>query len=150
MVKRLISAVLVFGTVACVDGNGSNSVPESETTVILPLTSRAELDAYLNHEPTDSPLKQLSPAARQRFLDSLVFGERGGLGSFMFVDLQAELNDVDGRSLLKLFDSEESWDLISPPAGIVAPMPPEDLYHYYCAGRATCAYNSAYVCKSNC
>lgn len=147
MMRSVIFPVLAFGAIGCVEGGTSMS------EVSLPLTSQVELAAYLNDEPADSPLRELSPSARQRFLDNRVFGESGGVGSFFYGDLKVELSDGDGRALLRLFDSESSWELISPSQGMVAPLPPEDtgdIHHYYCASRATCAYASNYICKSNC
>lgn len=122
-----------------------------ESEVTLPLTSRAELDAYLRHEPTDSPLRHFSATSRQRFLDNLVFGEDGGLASFYLGDMKVELSDSDARSILRLFDSEASWNATSPPQSVVAPVPPTGGWEdYYCQSRATCAWKARFICTSNC
>jgi hypothetical protein len=119
MLKNVILATMLFGMVGCVS-------EESSTEVSLPITSQAELNAYLKNEPTNSPLRQLSEPARQRFINSLRFGE-SGVGSFSYSDLQLELHDAQARSVLRLFDLERSWDVISPPQGVVKPMPPQGM-----------------------
>jgi hypothetical protein len=123
--------------------DGNEAVPET-------ISSRVELDAYLRHEPADSPLKQLSTSARQRFLDSLVFGENGGIAGFFYTDIQFELRDAEARALLRLFNTEATWNLISPPQGVVAPLPPNDYKDMWCRSRGTCASETGSICTSNC
>jgi hypothetical protein len=147
MMKNVIFVGLAFGMVACVDETPKSAI-ETEST--LPLTSRAELDAYLRHEPVTSPMKLLSTSSRQRFVDGLVFGEHGGVASFFFGDMQVELSDADARAVLRLFDTEASWDWIAPPQNVVKPEPPTGWKDYYCQSRGTCAYQLRYICTSNC
>ncbi|MXV10662.1 hypothetical protein DYQ93_06355 [Xanthomonas sp. LMG 8992] len=71
----------------------------------LPIRSRAQLATYLRAragQPT--PLDALTPGARERFLDGLVFG-RNGLGGFDTQDLP-QLTRTQGRALLALFGME--------------------------------------------
>ncbi|WP_228135926.1 hypothetical protein [Xanthomonas sp. NCPPB 1128] len=71
----------------------------------LPIRSRAQLETYLRaHADQRTPLDALTPGARERFLDSLVFG-RNGLGGFATQDLP-KLTRAQGRALLALFGVE--------------------------------------------
>lgn len=71
-----------------------------------PLRSRAALDAYLSTgADPNSPLERLPPLARRRFLESLVFGEKG-VGGFELDDLATELTPDEILRVLSLFDVE--------------------------------------------
>jgi hypothetical protein len=71
------------------------------------LLNREALDAYLlANAGKPTPLDALPPLARQRFLDSLVFG-RGGVGGFDTSDLAAELTPVEIVRVLALFDAQD-------------------------------------------
>lgn len=71
-----------------------------------PITSRAALDAYLRDTPpAQSPLSWLTPGARRRFLDSLVYGEQG-LGGLSVADLRYELTREQAYTLLRLFGAQ--------------------------------------------
>lgn len=72
-----------------------------------PITSRAELDAYLRDTPpANSPLNWLAPGARRRFLDSLVYREHG-LGGMNLGDLRYELTREQAYTLLRLFGAQD-------------------------------------------
>lgn len=72
-----------------------------------PITSRAALDAYLRDTPpANSPLDWLTPGARRRFLDSLVYRERG-LGGMSLADLRYELTREQAYTLLRLFGAQD-------------------------------------------
>lgn len=72
----------------------------------LPLLSRTALDAYLQkHADRGSPLDLLPPLARQRFLDSLVFGQNG-IGGFDTQELATELTPAEIIRVLSLFGLE--------------------------------------------
>jgi hypothetical protein len=72
-----------------------------------PITSRAELDAYLRDTPpANSPLNWLTPGARRRFLDSLVYREHG-LGGMNLGDLRYELTREQAYTLLRLFGAQD-------------------------------------------
>ncbi|MBB6366113.1 hypothetical protein FHR56_001226 [Xanthomonas sacchari] len=71
----------------------------------LPIRSSAQLETYLRaHAGQRTPLDALTPGARERFLDGLVFG-RNGLGGFDTQDLP-QLTRAQGRALLALFGVE--------------------------------------------
>ncbi|SHL81931.1 hypothetical protein [Rhodanobacter sp. OK091] len=71
-----------------------------------PITTRAELDVYLRDTPSaNSPLSWLTPGAQRRFLDSLVFQERG-LGGMNLEDLRYELTRQRAYVLLQLFGAQ--------------------------------------------
>ena len=72
-----------------------------------PITSRAELDAYLRDTPpANSPLNWLTPGAQRRFLDSLVYREHG-LGGMNLGDLRYELTREQAYTLLRLFGAQD-------------------------------------------
>lgn len=71
-----------------------------------PITTRAELDTYLRDTPpANSPLSWLRPGAQRRFLDSLVFHERG-LDGMSLDDLRYELTREQAYALLQLFGAQ--------------------------------------------
>lgn len=71
-----------------------------------PISSRTQLDAYLRDTPESrSPLNWLTPAARKRFLDGMVFGEHG-LGGLYLGDLAYELTREQSYTLLRLFGAQ--------------------------------------------
>lgn len=71
-----------------------------------PIATREQLDAYVRDTPSaNSPLSWLTPGARQRFLDSLVFHSRG-LGGMNLDDLGYELDREQAYSVLQLFGME--------------------------------------------
>jgi hypothetical protein len=72
-----------------------------------PIASLAELDAYLRDTPpANSPLSWLTPGARRRFLDSLVYREHG-LGGMSLADLRYELTREQAYTLLRLFGAQD-------------------------------------------
>jgi hypothetical protein len=75
------------------------------------IKSAAELETYLQ-TATSSPLDRLSPAAKQRFLSSLMF-TRYGLASYDHSDLNA-LSATDAAEIRALFRP-------AAPAGAVSP-----------------------------
>lgn len=130
--------------------------------LLAPIKSWEDLQDYLAVTRLDaSPLDKLSPAAKQRFLGSLVFSEHG-LASFEYVDLENELSPTDIYKVLSLFGvqsdtatlrnvrmSSESDGLImnymGPPNS-----PYSDHLDYRCASRGTCTRSSGDICTSNC
>lgn len=76
-----------------------------------PVKSASDLRDYLATESATSPLSHLSPAAKQRFLDSLVFGEKG-LGSYSYEPLQSELTASQIYDVLSLFGAQATTHLI--------------------------------------
>lgn len=79
-----------------------------------PLRSQAALLAYLgSHAGRPTPLDALPSLARQRFLDSLMFG-RTGLGGFDTADLATELTRREVLQILELFDVAGYAAMIEP------------------------------------
>ncbi|KZC24640.1 hypothetical protein RHOFW104T7_07425 [Rhodanobacter thiooxydans] len=90
-----------------------------------PITSRAALDAYVRDTPPESsPLNWLTPGARRRFLDSLVYREHG-LGGMSLADLRYELTREQAYTLLRLFGAQnyaiDLDALTTPPPAAEAP-----------------------------
>lgn len=82
---------------------GHDAKPATQATP--PIRTRAELDHYLKTTPSsESPLSLLPAGARKRFLGGLVWGSKGGIGSFRFADLQQYLTDTQIHRVLALFD----------------------------------------------
>ncbi len=78
----------------------------------LPIHSQAQLDTYLRtHASEPTPLDALTPGARERFIDGLVFG-RNGLSGFETTDLP-QLTREQGRALLALFGAEQYADTLT-------------------------------------
>ena len=71
-----------------------------------PIKSKAELTRYLQNTPRTSPLNDLSPGARKRFLGQLDFGQHG-LRSIPLEDLDSELTHSQIVQLLALFGEEK-------------------------------------------
>ncbi|MGH8157582.1 MAG: hypothetical protein ACREPQ_05645 [Rhodanobacter sp.] len=72
-----------------------------------PIKSAQALARYLHDTPAlASPLDQLSPGAKKRFLSSLQFGENG-LGGFDPTDLEAELTNEEIHRVLALFGAQD-------------------------------------------
>ena len=141
----LFSAVLC----ACTSDN-------QEAAPKTPIRSAAELSAYLR-TARDSPLDQLQPAARQRFLDSLVFGEHE-LGGFRYTELQV-LSPDDVYQILSLFGAERTVPMvlrghIQSEADKLAPIARrpkgEDHENYYCQSPHNCVTTSGVICMTGC
>jgi hypothetical protein len=68
--------------------------------------SEADLQSYITStRGSRTPLDLLSPGAKQRFIDSLVFTPNG-LGSFTYADIRNELTLSEAYQLLSLFGRE--------------------------------------------
>jgi hypothetical protein len=76
------------------------------------IRAQAQLDRYLRLIPKSaSPLRYLTPDARERLLASLRFNERG-VTTFRYSDLQAELSAGQIRQILALFGLQRDTSLI--------------------------------------
>lgn len=125
------------------------------------IRSEDELEAYLANPPEDSPLHHLSKGALTRFVKSLVFNG-GGLSSFNYVDLSAELTATEAYSILTLFGAQRSIGAVptlrvvtAADAAIVAygarPALKTDYRDFRCAPPATCSQSISDICiGSNC
>ncbi|HEX6096537.1 MAG TPA: hypothetical protein VF432_09455 [Thermoanaerobaculia bacterium] len=133
--------------------------------LLAPIQTAEDLDRYLaelqQNPEARSPLNLLSPAARERFLNSLVFTDRG-LGGYHYGDLQAQLTASQIYRLLSLFGAQHTTPLLKG-ARIesradqlimeheVAPdNAPADYKDMECVSRATCGPHLTYICMSSC
>jgi len=132
--------------------------------LLAPIKSKEDLDRYLEelrqNPEARSPLNLLSPAARDRFLNSLVFTERG-LGGYYYGDLQAQLTASQAYRLLSLFGAQHTTPLLS---GLriesrgdeiimeneIAPVEGTDYNNMECVKQGTCGPKNNYICTSNC
>lgn len=134
------------------------------------LSQKNELDAYVESTPAAlSPLSKLSPPARERFLASITFNEKGITG-FRHDDLQVELSPSEIYRVLSLFGAQHTTALFkrarsetpadaaimeplmqtAPQSGPLCPSQPCDYDGYMCESRATCAPNINTICMRNC
>lgn len=153
--KLVLAAVLASIVMsACATEQGQETV--EGTDLAGPIHSAADLDAYLR-TTSSSPLDRLSSAARQRFLDSLVFSENG-LGSYQYTELEA-LAATEAHEILSLFGAERTISLItraritteSDKAVMqLAPALLPDHEGYWCSARATCTKLAGNICMSGC
>jgi len=127
----------------------------------------------------NSPLDLLSPAAKERFIESVVF-RNGGLGGFYYGDLEAELTPTQIHKILSMFGAQQSVRqfsnarietqadilLLSSPLQInnspdtqggtsmlAAPSIMAafaEHKNYECSSRATCGPAPSYICMSSC
>jgi hypothetical protein len=132
--------------------------------LLAPIKSKADLDRYLEevrqNPEARTPLNALSPAARDRFLNSLVFTEHG-LGGFYFADLEAQLTASQAYRVLSLFGAQHVTSLLQGARiesradeiimeNTVAPELPADYKDMECVSRATCGPKYNYICMSSC
>lgn len=134
---------------------------------LAPVKSKQQLADYIRSTPSKaSPLDALSPKARDRFLASVTFNEKGITG-FSYEDLQAELTASQIYKILSLFGAQHTTSTLrkarveSPldseimvpfgdGSGPLCPSQPCDYDGYKCEARATCAPNFNTICMRNC
>jgi len=116
------------------------------------IRSRAELNDYLRTTAqSGSPIDCLAPSARSRFINSLVFTERG-LGGFSPADLQAELTASQVFAILKLFGAEEyapgidARVVTAEDRAIKSRAPGSDSTHY-CDSNGSCSPRTDWICS---
>lgn len=131
-------------------------------TALAPIKSRLDLIRYTanNRSNPDNPLNALSPRNKQRFLNSLRFGDNG-LASFSYVELQSSnLSVKQAHRILSLFGAqaftgqisglrrEDATDalIMKRSAEEVIADPIVLLKGYKCSGRATCTEDTPSVC----
>lgn len=146
-----------------------NSLKESTTLErqvayeLAPVKSKADLD-FISAKP--SALDLLSSDAKQRFIESIKFGDKG-LAGFYYADLENELSFTQIYEILSLFGAthliskfsnahiETSADTLLKAKSInekKSPglLGPTDHGGYRCESRATCVRSSLHICTSNC
>jgi hypothetical protein len=146
-----IAMISAFALGACMtEGQGSGD--DNESTPII--QSAEQLDSYLQ-STSNSPLHLLSADARQRFIASLVFSDRG-LGSFRYTELE-KLSATEIAQILGLFGVERTTSLITKARvsteadkALMRFVPLKDHEGYDCTGRATCRKSIDAICTSNC
>lgn len=77
--------------------------------ILAPINTRDALDRISEEK---SPLDLLSPPAKERFIDSIVFRETG-LGGFDFSDLEAELTPTQIHKILSMFGAQHAVHLFT-------------------------------------
>lgn len=128
---------------------------DQEPGAATPIRSTEDLSTYLR-TAHDSPLDRLAPDARQRFLDSLTFGEHE-LGGFQYTDLQT-LPPDDVYQILRLFGAERTAPMVLRDrfAGDVDNRaeswlrPRGDHEGYYCHSPHSCMENKGWICMTGC
>lgn len=152
LIQKLVVASLLFtlALAGCaLDGDGVD-------TPHVQISTSDELATYLA-TAQGSPLDRLSPGARARFLDSLVFG-RNGLGGFEYADLEAELTPSRIHAVLSLFGVERTTPMLSgarietgKDRDLMLQLVEEgDHKGYKCESHATCAEMPKRICLSGC
>ena len=127
--------------------------------IAAPIKSAIDLQAYLAMMPKSlSPIEKLSPGAKRRFLDGLVFNENGLVG-YDYADLATELPASDVYRLMSLFGAQRTVPLIR---GLKVvgkqdelmfqyPEPLEDDHvGYRCIGGHSCIATGGMICMSGC
>jgi len=126
--------------------------PGPSTTI----QSAEELGTYLR-TAHGSPLDRLGTDARQRFLDSLTFGEHE-LSGFQYADLQT-LPPDDVYQILRLFGAERTAPMVlskhaNDNAEKLAPRargPARDDHEgYSCYSPHNCMKNTGWICMAGC
>lgn len=126
------------------------------------IQSRQELQQYLDGTVVNkSPLGRLSAAARQTFLSSLRFNEKG-LTSFRYDVLEDNLTPTEIYTILRLFGAQQTvpmmqaahaqtnTDMLLLIGGHGELDDGKDHKDYRCVSRATCKKAMRYICTSNC
>ena len=120
----------------------------SPTAPAQVIRSAKDLDTHVR-TTARSPLDLLSPLAKQRFLDSLVFGATG-LGGFQYSDLEAELTADEIQKVLGLFAMERATPLVTGETDPQDLRQAEDHLHFYCDSPGTCGPKIGWICTSRC
>lgn len=103
---RLLLLMLPLATLAAPLPDAGVTCKAAVTLPARPITSRAALDAYMRDTPpANSPLGWLTPGARRRFIDSLIYREHG-LGGMDLGDVRYELTREQAYTLLQLFGAQ--------------------------------------------
>lgn len=136
---------------------------------LAPVKSKSDLEQLsMEH----SPLDLLSDDAKQRFIDSIVFTDKG-IGGYHYADLEAELTPTQIHSILSLIGVQHTLPKltnarIETNADMLLMLTPQMSYSqyggsaigigggeddhkdYHCASRATCHEEDGSICMSSC
>lgn len=122
---------------------------------LAPIKSKADIQSYLARTAGGkTPLSALSHGAKRRFLQSLVFTDRG-LASFDYRDLRVELTATQIHEILSLFGVQRSINAI-PGLRVVSPGDvaiaeyggdwETDYSDYWCESKASCRRSTGAIC----
>ena len=113
LVASVALGILSLSNSAFANENGGGYIKHQRAIdeARAPIKSYADLRNYLAAEPSSSPLNRLSPVAKTRFLESLVFTERG-LGGYSYEPLKGELTASQIYDVLSLFGAQATTRLI--------------------------------------
>lgn len=115
----------------------------------------------INIAAKESPLDALSPAAKQRFIDSVVFTEKGVAG-FYYKDLELELSPSEIHKILSLIGQQHMTPAFKKARVKTKadysilynkdPKTPDGdfLLDYYCYQRGSCEKSTSKACTKNC
>jgi hypothetical protein len=153
-ISNIICAMVLSVVVGCVADQPPIDPDLASNTSMQQITSAHALDVYLRTTPS-TPFDRLSSDAKQRFLSSLVFGDKG-VGSFRYTDLEA-LSASEIADILRLFGVERTTSLIKDARvsteadrEVMRALPIGDHDGYWCSGRGTCSEQNGSICTSNC
>lgn len=117
LIGTLVACMFALAGSSAYSGPSSRLSPDAKKALlarealaqaVAPIKSKEDLERYLKIIPPKSnALNLLSPAARERFIATLTFNEKG-LTGFGFEDLQRELSQDQIVRVLALFGSESS------------------------------------------
>lgn len=153
-VRRFVLSMMLMALAATGCALHADTAEHPERTALI--QSIEDLNDHLQ-STADSPLHRLSPAARQRFVDSLVFGENG-LGGYQYADLEAELTASEIYDVLALFGAERTTSMITgaritnaaDEAIMQMRRGDDDHKGYKCSGPGSCYTDTNSICTSNC
>jgi hypothetical protein len=156
MLRELIFTTVVASAVvtACATDQG----PVVDDTA--PIRSASELATYLGETPS-SPLNRLSAEGKRRFMDSLVFSEKG-LASYRYAELRAELTPVEIEQVLGLFGVDRNASLLTRTPSSASSLDDVDIgpdpdtggegdrEGYKCESPGSCVKATNYICTDKC
>lgn len=137
--------------------------------LLAPIKNKRALNTLVKN---NSVLDELSPAAKERFVDSIIF-RKNGLGGFNYSDLEAELTPTQIYKILSLFGAQHTVSnfiharivsvndtlIMATPRSALAEKTNDgdikqkfrvDHKHYRCESRATCGASDMHICMSGC
>jgi hypothetical protein len=152
-----VSIILSFTVIACSGPSGTTvaTVPATQQPTI---TSKSALDAYMQSPAfASSPLQALPNAARDHFLSSLSFNEKGVTG-FNYSDLHSDLTVTQVYQILRLFGAQADTALVGGQSRTAQDrallsetgIPNTDHPGYECVSRANCYPAANFICMSDC
>ena len=126
---------------------------------MAPIKSEADLGTYLKTAGEGSPLMALSPGARRRFMQGLMFNENGLVG-YGYEPLARELSASQAYRILALFGAqrttplvharvESDADRVVATSSLLARMR-DDHAEFRCLGKHNCFDTPLFICMTGC